>query len=110
MIGTSFLVVALLTIKGEMIAHMPITIPMLLMLLPTTLPKIRSVCKPTAAATLAASSGVDVPYATIVKPITIWLILSFLAMDTPPLTNQFPPKHSIARPTTVSNALMAIST
>jgi len=33
-----------------------------------------------------------------------------LAIDTPPLTNQFPPKHSIARPTTVSNALMAIST
>ena len=66
--------------------------------------------RPTAAATLAASSGVDVPYATIVKPITIWLILSFLAMDTPPLTSQLPPKHSIARPTTVSNAFMAIST
>jgi len=33
-----------------------------------------------------------------------------LAIDTPPLTSQLPPKHSIARPTTVSNALMAIST
>ena len=47
---------------------------------------------------------------TIVKPITIWLILSFLAIDTPPLTSQLPPKHSMARPTTVSNALIAIST
>jgi len=62
---------SVLTTKGEMIADIPITIPILLMLLPTTLPKIRSVCKPTAAATLAASSGVDVPYATTVKPITI---------------------------------------
>ena len=71
MIGTSFLVVALLTTSGEMIADISITIPTLLMLLPTMLPKIRSVCKPTAAATLAAISGVDVPYATTVKPITI---------------------------------------
>ena len=68
MIGTSFLVVAFFTTSVETTAeHMPITIPMLLMLLPTTLPKIRSVCEPTTAAILAANSGVDVPYATIVK-------------------------------------------
>ena len=50
---------------------MPITIPILLILLPTMFPRIRSVCAPSEAATLAASSGVDVPYATTVKPITI---------------------------------------
>ena len=80
------------------------------MLLPTTLPKIRSVCAPTAAATLAASSGVDVPYATIVRPIIIWLIRSFLAIATPPDTNQFPPRQSITIPTIVNTALTAIST
>jgi len=68
------------------------------------------VCEPTTAAILAASSGVDVPYATIVKPIIIWLIRSFLAIATPPDTSQFAPKQSITRPTIVNTALMAIST
>ena len=62
------------------------------------------------AAILAASSGVDVPYATIVKPITRLLIRNFLAIPTPPLTNQFPPKHNITNPITSNAALSMTST
>jgi len=39
-----------------------------------------------AASNEAASSGVEVPYATTVKPIIILLIRSFFARETPPET------------------------
>ena len=67
-------------------AETPITRPMLLMLLPIMFPKINSVCELNAASIAAAYSGVDVPYATTVKPIIILLIRSFLARETPPET------------------------
>ncbi len=59
---------------------------------------------------LAASSGVDVPYATIVIPITRLLIRNFLAIPTPPLTNQFPPKHNISKPMISNTELSMTST
>ena len=49
-------------------------------------PKINSVCELSAASIAAANSGVDVPYATTVKPIIILLIFSLLASETPPET------------------------
>ena len=87
---------------------MPITIPTFAILLPITLPRIISPWS-LAAAILAANSGVDVPYATTVIPIIILLIPNFLAMLTPPFTNQLPPKHNSTSPTIVNAMLIAIS-
>ena len=66
--------VTLLIKSGVNIAETPITKPILLILLPTIFPKINSVCELNAASIAAANSGVDVPYATTVKPIIILLI------------------------------------
>ena len=58
---------------------------------------------------LAASSGADVPYAIIVIPITRLLIRNFFAIVIPPLTNQFPPRHSITNPIISKAALSKTS-
>ena len=84
--GIHLLIVTLLIRRGVNIAEIPITIPTLLMLLPIMFPKINSVCELNAANIAAANSGVDVPYATTVRPIIMLLIRSFLASDTPPET------------------------
>ena len=60
--------------------------------------RISSVWELKAASIEAASSGVDVPYATTVRPMTILLIRSFFASETPPDTIAYPPIHNKMRP------------
>ena len=98
MIGIHLLTVILLIRRGVNIAEIPITIPTLLTLLPTMFPRINSVCELKAASREAASSGVEVPYATTVKPIIILLIRSFFARETPPETIAYPPIHKRTKP------------
>ena len=76
-------------------------------MLPTIFPKISSVCDPIAAIILVASSGVDVPYATTVNPITILLTCSFFASATLPYTRAYPPKHKMTNPPIIIPISMA---
>ena len=71
---------------------------MLKMLLPTMLPIAISELPFNADETLTVSSGVDVPKATMVSPITMAGILNRLAMDAAPSVNPFAPKRIRRRP------------
>ena len=89
-IGTSRRIVWRLITSVTSNVDTPITSPILAILLPTIFPSIISPWSP-AAAILAASSGVDVPYATTVMPITKLDMPMRLAILSPPLTRQLPP-------------------
>ena len=70
-IGISNSRVSFLNFSGFIIAHAPNIKNMFAMLLPTTFPMLMSECPSIADVTLTTSSGIDVPIATIVSPITI---------------------------------------
>jgi len=74
---------------------------MLKVLLPTTFPTAMSRCPFTAAATDAATSGSEVPAATIVRPMTSSDTPSSLAMSVAAPTNQRDPMTRATRPTTI---------
>ena len=56
-----------------------------------------------------ASSGADVPKATIVSPIIIFGILKFCAIEDAPSTNKSAPFISSINPNTKSNILTKIT-
>lgn len=62
-----------------------------MILLPTTFPKPTSFVPSIAEKTLTINSGVEVPNATMVKPITICEIFSFEASDEEPPTRASAP-------------------
>src|SRR5687767_2677563 len=78
------------------------------MLDPTTLPNDRPVLPASAAETFTASSGVLVPNATTVSPMTIGETPSRRATADAPRTSASAPATSRARPTTISRRLSAM--
>lgn len=68
------------------------------MLLPSTFPIAISVLPDMLAKMLTISSGAEVPNATMVKPITIDEILSFLAIEDDPSTSKSAPLISKTKP------------
>ena len=84
--------------RGRIVALHPSTRNMLKMLLPITLPRAMLGLPFTAAVIDVASSGSDVPAATIVKPIMASLTPSPDAIPDAPLTNRSPPIISPASP------------
>ena len=72
-------------------AVIPSIIRMFKILLPTTFPTVIPAFCCMAAVTLTAASGILVPMATIVSPITSWGIPSFFAIHAAPSTNQSAP-------------------
>ena len=82
--GISLLTVALLTIKGHIIAAMPRINKVLEILEPIMLPKAMPVLPFTLAKALITNSGAEVPKATIVKPIKKLETPYLLAIDEEP--------------------------
>ncbi len=87
--------------SGEMVDVIPNTMNMLKILLPITLPTASPGFPLMAATTEVASSGSDVPIATMVSPTTPSLMPAFIAIDEAPATNLSPPKISAVRPSTI---------
>lgn len=87
--------------RGVTVAEHPSIKNMLKRLLPITFPIAISGFFFKAATTDVASSGSEVPTATIVTPITASLIPIPLAMPIAPFTNICPPKISAASPNTM---------
>ena len=65
---------------------------------PSTLPSASPGLPRSAAATDAASSGSEVPMATMVSPITVSLMLNSRAMSIAPVTSKLPPPTSSTSP------------
>ena len=84
--------------RGLIVAVQPSTRNILKILLPMTLPSAMPVLPFSAAVTEVASSGSDVPAATMVRPITASLTPSPAAMPEAPATKRSPPYISPARP------------
>ena len=80
---------------------------MLKVLLPITLPTAMSRSPRTAAVTEVATSGIDVPAAMIVRPMTRSLTPSARANATAASTSQFEPSTSSASPATISSTCTA---
>ena len=75
------------------------TIPMIFITLePRTFPTATPPCPLRPATTVTASSGNDVPRATIVRPITASETPNVSAMLVDPSTNSFAPNHIVAPP------------
>lgn len=87
-IGICFLMTLLLILKGLIKIASPRMTRILLMLLPITLPKSISAFPDRCELNEIASSGAEVPNATIVKPIIIVDILKFRAKETDPSTKR----------------------
>jgi hypothetical protein len=91
-----------------MIAEIPNISSILAMFDPTTLPKAIAVLPDKALVTETTSSGVDVPNATTVNPITIGLIFSFRATADAPSTSKSAALTKMPRPTINSRKLKII--
>lgn len=87
--------------RGLTVAEHPNTRKILKMLLPITLPSAIAVFPLRAAVTDVASSGREVPIATIVRPITASLTPMAEAIPDAPSTNKSPPKIRPASPPTI---------
>jgi hypothetical protein len=96
--GISFLSVFRVITIGANKAVQPTIINVLNMLLPTTLPIDISALPFKAEETLTVSSGVEVPKATIVSPITIEGMLNRLAIDEAPSVNPLAPNKMSTSP------------
>jgi len=88
-----------------MTAERPRMTRILIMLLPTTFPKLNPEFPETAERTFTTSSGEEVPNATMVSPITRLEIFFFLATAEAPLTSQLAPKINGINPMTENNRL-----
>ena len=102
MIGTSRRSRVALTVSGATKPVAPRIKPMLAMLEPMTLPTAKSLLPASAACTLTSNSGMDVPMATIVKPIMSTETPKDSARLEAPRTSQLPPKNSATNPATKS--------
>ena len=69
-----------------------------MMLLPTTFPKLNPVLPEVAARIFTNNSGVEVPNATMVSPITRFGMFRLFATDVAPSTSHEAPKMSGAKP------------
>ncbi len=92
------------TRRGEMSAASPRMNAMLKMFEPTALLSAISGFASSAAWTETTSSGIDVPIATTVKPMTAGLTRSRVEMLVAPRTRSSPPATSSARPATTLSA------
>jgi len=92
--GISLCNVLLLTAKGKIIADTHRINNIFTIFEPITLESIISACQFNAARILTKNSGIDVPKAIIVKPITIGGILNFLAILVDQSTNKFQPYNN----------------
>ena len=101
--GISFLNVFRVITIGANNAVQPTIINVLKILLPTTFPIAISALPFRAEETLTASSGADVPNATMVSPITIEGIRNRLATDAAPSVSPLAPIRMRRRPPTRSN-------
>ncbi len=94
--------------RGLIVAEAPRTRKILNMLLPMTFPIAKPGLPLIADITEVASSGREVPAATIVKPITASLTPRADAMPDAPSTNQFPPNIRPPRPRAIHSTDFAI--
>ena len=106
--GISFVRVARRTAIGATMAVMPTIMRMLKMLLPTTLPIDNSALPSRAESTLTDNSGVEVPKATTVRPMTIDEIRKRLASDEAPSVRKSAPKRIRASPATSKSTFIII--
>ena len=106
--GISFVRVARRTAIGATMAVMPTIMRMLKMLLPTTLPIDSSALPSRAESTLTDNSGVEVPKATTVSPMTIDEIRKRLASDEAPSVRKSAPKRIRASPATSKSTFIII--
>jgi len=98
--GISFFITSLPTLKGLIKTAKPNIRRMFETLLPITLPNIMSVLPDKCELNEMASSGADVPKATIVSPITTVGIFKFFARDDAPSTKKSAHFINTANPTT----------
>ncbi len=96
--GSSFLMRDSSTFRGDIIAEIPKTSPILAMTLPNILPRAISQLFFKAASKLTAASGAELPRATTVTPMIIGRIRKDLANLDDPLTNHSDPKYRAVRP------------
>ena len=89
---------------GLMVAVSPRIMRMLNTLLPMTLPMAMAERPLRAATTLVASSGSEVPPATMVRPMTLSLTCSWRATDEAESTKRLAPMTRQARPTTTHSS------
>jgi hypothetical protein len=98
-IGISFITTSLLILKGIIKTAKPNIKKMFDILLPITFPNSISVLPVKWALKEMASSGAEVPKATIVKPITVVGILKFRAKEAAPSTKKSAHLINMAKPT-----------
>lgn len=96
--GISLNTVLLCTVSGKIMEETPRIIRILKILLPTALPMAISVFPLIDAKIFTASSGLEVPKATTVKPITRSLTFHDLASDEAPSTSQLEANTTITSP------------
>jgi hypothetical protein len=92
-----------------MIAEIPNISSILAIFDPTTLPKAIAVLPDKALVTETTSSGVDVPNATTVNPITIGLIFSFRATADAPSTSKSAAFINIPSPAANNNTFKSMA-
>jgi hypothetical protein len=97
--GISFFITSFSILNGTIRIAKPNIIRILAILLPRTLPKSISVFPDKCELKEMASSGADVPKATMVSPITTVGILKFFAKEDAPSTKKSAHFISIANPT-----------
>ena len=101
--GSSLDTVSFLTLMGRMTAAIPIRSRTLMILLPMTLPTKISVLPLINEEKETASSGAQVPKATIVRPISSLLTLKLDATEDAPSTSQSAPLINKTKPITNKN-------
>ena len=102
--GMSLRTVVWRMVMGATMAATPTMSNVLKILLPTTLPTARSGVPLMADIRLTKNSGIDVPMATTVRPITIWGMPMRSANATEPSVSLSAPHNTTATPATSSNA------
>lgn len=106
--GTSLKTVDRRIVIGATRAATPTMSRALKILLPTTLPTARSGVPLRAETTLTQSSGMEVPRATMVSPMTIWGTRSRSATATAPSVSRSAPQRTSTTPTTIHKAFSNI--
>ena len=96
------------TMMGATSAEQPTMSSVFSVFDPTTLPTARSGVPFRADTILTHSSGIEVPIATMVKPITIWLTPKRDAMFTAPSVSQSAPFSTATRPITSSTMFISM--
>ena len=100
--GMSFFTVERSIVIGATSAAVPTMSMVLKMLLPTTLPTARSVVPLSAEMKLMKNSGIDVPIATTVRPMTMGGMFILAASDVAPSVSFPAPQSTIIIPNTIN--------